>query len=125
MTHILIDMNLSPDWQAYLAAAGHEAVHWSKVGRPDASEVVLMDWARENDHVVLTADLDFSAILAASNLPKPSVIQIRGGVLAPQTFGARILSLLSMMAEDLANGVLVSIDANQSRARILPLFSEK
>lgn len=29
---LLIDMNLSPKWAGFLAAAGHDAVHWSSVG---------------------------------------------------------------------------------------------
>ena len=32
----LVDMNLSPRWVDFLAAAGHEAAHWSDVGAPDA-----------------------------------------------------------------------------------------
>jgi predicted nuclease of predicted toxin-antitoxin system len=29
---LLLDMNLSPDWVAELAARGWEAVHWSAIG---------------------------------------------------------------------------------------------
>jgi len=72
---VLVDMNLSPDWAGFLAEAGFEAVHWSKVGSKSATE--LMKWAAENDHIVLTADLDFGAILAATHGIKPSVVQMR------------------------------------------------
>lgn len=30
----LIYMNLTPAWVPYLEEAGHQAVHWSSVGRP-------------------------------------------------------------------------------------------
>jgi len=64
---IVIDMNLSPDWCATLAAAGHEAVHWSQVGDPRAPDVTIMAWARDNNRIVLTHDLDFGALLAITS----------------------------------------------------------
>jgi hypothetical protein len=33
MARILVDMNLSTEWISLLQAAGHQAVHWSDVGR--------------------------------------------------------------------------------------------
>lgn len=56
-------MNLSPDWVPLLAVHGWEACHWSTVGPGNAPDTALMQWARENNHVVLTQDLDFSQIL--------------------------------------------------------------
>jgi predicted nuclease of predicted toxin-antitoxin system len=39
---LLVDMNLSPDWTARLAAAGIEAVHWASVGHPTASDEEIL-----------------------------------------------------------------------------------
>ena len=61
---ILIDMNLSPEWVRVLERHGWTAVHWSTVGDPRAEDTVLMDWARRNQHIVFTHDLDFGALLA-------------------------------------------------------------
>src|SRR5262249_6771498 len=47
------------------------------VGLPDASDAELMQWAATNGYIVLTADLDFGAILAATRDARPSVVQIR------------------------------------------------
>ncbi|MFP4087231.1 MAG: DUF5615 family PIN-like protein [Desulfobacteraceae bacterium] len=41
---IVIDMNLSPHWVQLLVKAGHEAVHWSEVGAPNASDRDIMAW---------------------------------------------------------------------------------
>ncbi|MGE5237443.1 MAG: DUF5615 family PIN-like protein [Chloroflexota bacterium] len=57
-------MNLSPEC---LASEGLEAVHWSSVGVSSASDKGLMAWAKSGEHIVLTHDLDFGAILAATN----------------------------------------------------------
>jgi len=69
---ILIDMNLPPAWVAVLAAQGWEALHWSTVGHPCAPEHVIMDWARANEYVVFTHDLDFGALLAMTEARVPA-----------------------------------------------------
>lgn len=63
---LLVDMNLSPHWVDRLNAAGLPAVHWSGIGRMDAPDVEIMAYAAKYDYVVLTHDLDFSAMLAAT-----------------------------------------------------------
>lgn len=60
---LLVDMNLSPRWVKVLADAGIEAAHWSTLGANSAPDSEIMAYASANDYVVLTHDLDFSAIL--------------------------------------------------------------
>jgi predicted nuclease of predicted toxin-antitoxin system len=59
---LLIDMNLSPRWVGLLSGAGIEAAHWATAGAVNAPDTELMAYARTNGYVVLTHDLDFSAI---------------------------------------------------------------
>jgi predicted nuclease of predicted toxin-antitoxin system len=118
---ILVDMNLSPRWIEFFAEAGFEAIHWTKVGPNDARDSDLLKWAAEHDHVVLTSDLDFGAILAVTREEKPSVIQLRSDVLAPERAGPMVLAVIRQTHEDLAEGALVSIDAARARLRLLPL----
>lgn len=47
---ILIDMNLSPGWTQVLTAENIEAVHWSSVGKPNAPDEEIMQYARENGY---------------------------------------------------------------------------
>ena len=37
----LIDMNLSPAWVEVLKQASFEAIHWSEIGTPKASDTIL------------------------------------------------------------------------------------
>jgi predicted nuclease of predicted toxin-antitoxin system len=69
---LLIDMNLSPRWIHTFARSGIEALHWSTVGACDAPDSVIMAFAKGNDYIVLTHDLDFSAILAATAGTSPA-----------------------------------------------------
>jgi predicted nuclease of predicted toxin-antitoxin system len=57
---ILIDMNLPPRWAKVFTAESWEALHWSQVGEPTASDREIMAWAREHGYTVFTHDLDFS-----------------------------------------------------------------
>jgi predicted nuclease of predicted toxin-antitoxin system len=118
---ILIDMNLSPRWVDFLMSAGFEAIHWSKVGARDASDPELMRWAADHGHIVLTNDLDFGAILAATQERQPSVLQLRNDLLTPEAMGAAVLAAIERTRRELDEGALVSIEAARARLRILPL----
>jgi predicted nuclease of predicted toxin-antitoxin system len=74
---LVVDMNLSPSWVERLAGHGFEAVHWSTIGAATALDAEILTWANEHGFVVITNDLDFSAMLAASAGATPSVVQIR------------------------------------------------
>lgn len=118
---ILIDMNLSPDWTAVLAAAGHDAIHWSSVGKPDAPDRTLCEYARDHGYIVFTHDLDFGAILAVTQADAPSVVQVRLQDVDPAFLGPTVISLLSRCRRYLDEGALVSLDASGHRIRVLPI----
>jgi predicted nuclease of predicted toxin-antitoxin system len=118
---ILVDMNFSPRWVDFLATAGFEAIHWSQVGANDAHDSELMRWAADHGHIVLTSDLDFGAILAATQEGRPSVLQVRSDVLTPDVMGPAVLAAIRQTRRELDEGALVSIDAAHARLRVLPL----
>jgi len=118
---VLVDMNLSPGWVNFLAEAGFEAVHWSDVGEGNAPDSELMQWAVEYGYVVLTADLDFGAILAATQGRGPSVVQVRSDILTPRAIGGAVLAAIRQSQQELLDGALISVDAGRARLRILPL----
>lgn len=118
---ILVDMNLSPRWIVFLADAGFSAVHWSTLRRINARDEEIMAWASANHHVVLTHDLDFSSILAATKGTRPSVVQIRSEDVNPDVIGHKVVSAMLQMEQELMGGALVSVDPNRARVRVLPL----
>lgn len=118
---MLVDMNLSPRWVSVLGAAGIEAAHWSTLGAHNAPDSQMMAYARANNYVVLTHDLDFSAILAATHGEKPSVVQVRAEDVSPEVIGKQVIIALRQMATELDAGALLTVDPSRTRLRVLPL----
>ena len=118
---IVIDMNLSPQWVSVLKTAGHEAIHWSQLGAANAADREIMEWARTNNYIVFTHDLDFGAILAATDANSPSVFQVRTQDISPKTLANMVLSSLKQFDKVLTEGALVTVNEKQARAHLLPL----
>jgi predicted nuclease of predicted toxin-antitoxin system len=118
---LLVDMNLSPSWTDRLARHGFEAVHWSTIGAATAPDSEILTWANEHGLVVLTNDLDFSAILAASARATPSVVQIRTQDLLSDEVVRTVVHALEAFRDHIERGALLSIDEAGTRVRMLPL----
>ncbi len=114
-------MNLSPLWVEFLVAHGVEAVHWAAIGSARAPDLVLLEWAREHGHLVLTHDLDFSALIALAGLSGPSVVHVRSQRLLPAQIGKTVVDVLRVHHERLSSGAIVTIDDAAARVRVLPV----
>ena len=122
---LLVDMNLSPNWIGLFLDSGWEAVHWSAVGQPTARDSEIMEFAAANNYVVITHDLDFSAILAVTHGKKPSVIQIRSEDVSTEFIGKQTVAALRHIQNELEAGALLTIEAGRTRIRLLPIQSEE
>jgi predicted nuclease of predicted toxin-antitoxin system len=80
-----------------------------------------MRWAREQGRVVLTHDLDFGAMLAATQATSPSVAQIRTQDVRPESLASLLILVLRRYENELEEGALLIADRSRSRVRILPL----
>ena len=118
---LLIDMNLSPDWVLVLERHGWSAVHWSTMGEPQASDRAIMDWAVREGYTVFTHDLDFGTMLALTHAAGPSVLQIRGDDVLPDSMEGTVTAALKQHDADLAAGALIVVNESRTRARILPI----
>jgi predicted nuclease of predicted toxin-antitoxin system len=119
---ILIDMNLSPDWASVLHKHGWDALHWSAVGDPRATDRTIMNWALANGYVVFTHDLDFGTLLATTQAMGPSVIQVRTQNVLPTHLETSIVNALRQFESVLETGALVTVDEARARVRVLPLI---
>ena len=117
----VIDMNTTRQWIAPLRQIGHEAIHWSRIGADAASDLDIMRWARDTDHVVFTEDLDFGAELSRSGAGGPSVVQLRIEANLPRYAAPRVLAAIQDSEDMLSKGALLVVSYRRSRIRPLPL----
>jgi len=118
----LIDNNLSPLLADALKAAGHDAVHLRDLGMQAATDHAVLEHARADERILVSADTDFGGLLARSGASTPSVILIRrlaGRRAAEQA--AIILANLDQVAEDLTAGAIVVLHEDSLRVRRLPM----
>jgi predicted nuclease of predicted toxin-antitoxin system len=118
---LLVDVNLSPSWVVYLRENEFEAIHWSTVGALAAPDAHIMDHARQEGLVIFTHDLDFGHLLAHTRGTGPSVVQVRGIDLLPDSLGPLVVRALRRFAAELERGALVTVDETKARVRILPI----
>ncbi len=120
--NIVLDMNISYQWVNVLQAAGYTCKHWIEIGPANATDAEIFDWAKTNNYIIFTHDLDFGAILASSNSSCPSVIQIRRTQFFPDNsiIVQETLQYLSQFEESLSTGALITIDEFKAKVRILP-----
>jgi predicted nuclease of predicted toxin-antitoxin system len=60
-------------------------------------------------------------MLAATKGNKPSVVQLRARNITPEAVGVTIISALRHTSVELEAGALLTIDADRTRIRLLPL----
>lgn len=120
----LIDNALPPRLATLLLGAGHDAVHVREYGMHAASDEEILARALQEDRVVVSADSDFSAILAAQEANRPSFILFRN----PNLMGAHdyfkiLLPALPVLEPELMSGCVAVFRYDRLRVRKLP-FSE-
>jgi len=118
---VLLDMNIPLKYGAILTKRGVESLRWSEVGAPNATDADIMAYARENNYIVLTFDLDFSTILSATHDLKPSVAQIRASIHQAERVIDLLITALTHNKNELEAGAILSIDLKKARIRLLPL----
>lgn len=82
---------------------------------------MILSYAAATGYVVITHDLDFGTILAITHGKRPSVVQIRSMDVSPDVVAAQTIAALRLAEAELEAGALLTIEADRTRLRILPL----
>lgn len=117
----LLDMPVSALLLDILKDYGHEGIHTHQIGKDRATDRELLEIARRESRVVITADLDFSRLSALSSAQGPGLILFRGGNYSDtEMCGLLERVLKEVAAETLENSVCV-VDKKRVRITRLPL----
>lgn len=117
----LADMGVSPLTVKRLKEEGYDAVHLSEVGLIRMPDSEILAKAKQESRIVLTFDLDFTDLLAASKDNLPNVIIFRLKTTLPNFVSSRLFTVISECAENFNNGAIIIVEDYRYRVRNLPL----
>lgn len=121
MTRVLLDQGCPRSAAQLLRLPDWDVVHAGTLGMARASDLELLDYARNEHRVCVTLDADFHATLAVSAATSPSVVRIRIEGLDAQGFAALILRVWPKIADAIEVGALVTVRPDSVRVRRLPI----
>jgi predicted nuclease of predicted toxin-antitoxin system len=117
----LADMGISHRTVSYLRGAGHEAVHLHEEGLDELPDSAILAKARQEGYILLTHDLDFGELLAASGNDAPTVITFRLTDMRPENVNRYLDVIIAQHADLLVVGVIISVTKSRIRVRRLPI----
>lgn len=119
----LVDMNISPKTVEAMRQGGWDILRVSVLLASDAPDQEILQCARNENRILITQDLDFSALLALAGENRPSVVTLRLSVSDPGTITRKLLDVLPGIEDELLAGCVVTIQDTIFRLRRLPVQS--
>ncbi len=119
----LADMGISPKTVRFLHLLGYQAVHLHQEGLDRLSDTEILQLARRDGRILLTHDLDFGDLLAASKAEMPSVIIFRLRNMFPDHVNHYLRTIITSHAKDLEQGVIITVAEGGIRIRQLPILA--
>lgn len=120
----LANMNISPQTVEELKKDGWDIIRVVEAMDARTKDSKILDFAREENRVLITQDLDFSILLAVGGYEKPSVINLRVENARPDFIAKRIIEVVRVMEDELRIGCVISVDEVSIRYRNLPIILE-
>ena len=117
----LLDMGISPKAADFLRNLGYDAIHLHDLESDRSTDPAVLQMARNEGRILLTHDLDFGELIAASGANTPSVIIFRLRNMNPRNVNRFLKGIITEHREALEKGAIVSVTEGQVRIRLLPL----
>lgn len=85
------------------------------------SDIEIINFARQENRIIITYDLDFSMLVALSGNNQPSLITLRIYSTNPITITQKILEIIPQIEAELQAGCAITISDDNLRIRQLPI----
>ena len=99
----------------------HDVVHLRDIGWQKKPDHEIIQKAKEDLRILLTFDLDFGQLLAASGDKLPSTMIFRLSDQTPNAVTGKILSVIKDQEASLKDGCIIIVEDKRYRVRKLPL----
>lgn len=117
------DVHISPLTVLALRQEGYDVVRVTEILPTTATDAEILELARAENRIVLTQDLDFSALVALGGYAQPSLVTLRLSSAQPDIVSRRLLEILLQLEQSLTEGFAITVDDNAVRLRKLPICS--
>ena len=117
----IADIHISPLTVRALQNKGYDVVRITDKLPATASDKEIIQLAHQEKAVIITQDLDFSAIIAQGGLEGPSVVSLRVANAKPDIITRILITVLPLIDVDLIEGAIISIDEKEYRVKKLPV----
>ena len=118
---LLLDQGLPRSSAEMLRNKGWDIQHTGEIGMSRATDRQILEYARDEQRIVITLDSDFHAILAVENLDSPSVVRIRQEGLRGPELTELVENIWARIGQQLENGAMATITEKTMRIRKIPL----
>ena len=118
---LLLDQGLPRSSAEILRNKGWDIQHTGEIGMSRATDRQILEYARDEQRIVITLDSDFHAILAVENLDSPSVVRIRKEGLRGPELAELVEKIWLRIGQQLENGAMATITEKAMRIRKIPL----
>ena len=112
---------LSPWIAAGLADAGYECAHVGELQMSAATDIAILAAARDEGKTIISADLDFTNLLAVRQWEKPSLLLLRDMPRKREALLSLLVDNLPSLAEAIDQGSVITFKGKRIRVRRLPI----
>ena len=119
----LADMGISPNTVTMLRGLGYDALHLHEQGLDRLQDPLILQKARDEGRILLTHDLDFGELIAASGARLPTIVVFRLRNMRPERVNRYLDGILNQHGEALKQGAIISVTEGQIRVRLLPIMA--
>jgi predicted nuclease of predicted toxin-antitoxin system len=118
---LLADLHIAPATVEFLRRLGHDVVRVSDVMPATSTDAAIVAEAARQQRIILTQDLDFSAIVALARLAHPSIVTLRLSSSRIERVNAVLETVLPAVQQELLAGAVITVEDTRIRSRNLPI----
>ena len=116
---LLADLHISPDTVGFLRGLGHDVLRVNDILPATAPDEEIIARAIEESRIIMTQDMDFSALIVLSGKNAPSLVSLRLHSSRPEYVNSILGRALPVIAEEILTGAIVTIEDHRIRRRKL------